>query len=76
MSDNGKPRNTIAADFQVHMLDLRKLRTKKHLNFSYEIMAQDVLEHCHTHNLETINIMGHSMGGKVAMRNDTSRISK
>jgi hypothetical protein len=27
-------------------------------DFSYEIMAQDVYEYCHTHNLETINIIG------------------
>jgi pimeloyl-ACP methyl ester carboxylesterase len=40
-------------------------------DFSYEIMAQDVYEYCHTHNLE-INIIGHSMGGKVAMLLATS----
>jgi pimeloyl-ACP methyl ester carboxylesterase len=30
-------------------------------------MAQDVYEYCKAHNLENINIIGHSMGGKVAM---------
>jgi pimeloyl-ACP methyl ester carboxylesterase len=40
-------------------------------DFSYEIMAQDVYEYCHTHNLETINIIGH-LGGKVAMLLATS----
>jgi pimeloyl-ACP methyl ester carboxylesterase len=30
-------------------------------------MAQDVLEYCQQHNLEKIFIIGHSMGGKVAM---------
>ncbi|HEY4629319.1 MAG TPA: alpha/beta fold hydrolase, partial [Flavobacterium sp.] len=35
--------------------------------FSYEIMVQDIFEYCQANNLEKINIIGHSMGGKVAM---------
>jgi pimeloyl-ACP methyl ester carboxylesterase len=69
MSDNWKTLGTqFAADFQVHILDLRNHGRSLHSEeFSYEIMVQDVFEYCQAHNLEKINIIGHSMGGKVAM---------
>ena len=69
MSDNWKTLGTqFATDFQVHVLDLRNHGRSLHSeDFSYEIMAQDVYEYCQAHNLENINIIGHSMGGKVAM---------
>ena len=74
MSDNWKSLGTqFAVGFQVHMLDLRNHGRSMHSDdFSYEIMAQDVYEYCYAHNLETINIIGHSMGGKVAMLLATS----
>ena len=69
MSDNWKTLGTqFATDFQVHVLDLRNHGRSLHSEeFSYEIIAQDVYEYCKAHNLENINIIGHSMGGKVAM---------
>ncbi|MFV8268587.1 alpha/beta fold hydrolase [Flavobacterium sp. GT2N3] len=69
MSDNWKTLGTqFAADFQVHLLDLRNHGRSLHSEeFSYEIMAQDVYDYCQAHTLEHINIIGHSMGGKVAM---------
>jgi pimeloyl-ACP methyl ester carboxylesterase len=69
MSDNWKTLGTqFAADFQVHILDLRNHGRSLHSEeFSYEIMVQDVFEYCQAHALENINIIGHSMGGKVAM---------
>lgn len=69
MSDNWKTLGTqFAADFQVHILDLRNHGRSLHSEeFNYEIMVQDVFEYCQAHNLENINIIGHSMGGKVAM---------
>ncbi|PRZ25061.1 alpha/beta fold hydrolase [Flavobacterium granuli] len=70
MSDNWKTLGTqFASDgFQVHMLDLRNHGRSFHSEeFSYEIMVQDVFEYCKANNLEKINIIGHSMGGKVAM---------
>ena len=74
MSDNWKSLGTqFAVGFQVHMLDLRNHGRSMHSDdFSYEIMAQDVYEYCQAHNLENINIIGHSMGGKVAMLLATS----
>ncbi|TDE31962.1 alpha/beta fold hydrolase [Flavobacterium ranwuense] len=69
MSDNWKTLGTqFAADFQVHILDLRNHGRSLHSEeFSYEVMVQDVFEYCEANNLENINVIGHSMGGKVAM---------
>ena len=70
MSDNWKSLGTQYANegFQVHMLDLRNHGRSFHSNdFSYELMVADVLEYCNHHNLSNISIIGHSMGGKVAM---------
>ena len=74
MSDNWKSLGTqFAVDFQVHMLDLRNHGRSIHSDdLSYEIMAQDVYEYCQEHNLSSINSIGHSMGGKVAMLLATS----
>ena len=70
MSDNWKTLGTQfgAESFQVHMIDLRNHGRSLHSEeFSYEIMVQDIFEYCQANNLENINIIGHSMGGKVAM---------
>lgn len=70
MSDNWKTIGTqFAVDgFQVHLLDLRNHGKSFHSDeFNYEIMAQDVYDYCKANNLEKVNIIGHSMGGKVAM---------
>ena len=70
MSDNWKTLGAQFAtdDFQVHLLDLRNHGRSFHsAEFNYELLAQDVFEYCKAHNLEKINIIGHSMGGKTAM---------
>ncbi len=70
MSDNWKSFGALyaAKGFQVHILDLRNHGKSFHSeDFSYDIMAQDVLEYCQNHNLNQVSIIGHSMGGKVAM---------
>ena len=70
MSDNWKTIGSqfAAAGFQVHLLDLRNHGKSFHSDeFSYEIMAQDILDYCKANNLEKVNIIGHSMGGKTAM---------
>jgi pimeloyl-ACP methyl ester carboxylesterase len=70
MSDNWKTIGTQFVDngFQVHLLDLRNHGRSFHSDeFSYELMVQDVYEYCLVNNLEKINIIGHSMGGKTAM---------
>lgn len=69
MSDNWKSLATqFSVHFQVHTLDLRNHGKSLHSSaFSYDIMAQDVFEYCQAHKLSSIHIIGHSMGGKVAM---------
>ena len=70
MSDNWKTLGTqfAAEGFQVHMLDLRNHGKSFHSEeFTYEAMVQDVLEYCLENKLESIDLLGHSMGGKVAM---------
>jgi esterase len=70
MSDNWKSFGSLyaAEGFQVHMLDLRNHGKSFHSDeFSYQIMANDVLEYCQYYNLSSVSIIGHSMGGKVAM---------
>ena len=70
MSDNWK---TLGLEFsklnyQVHMLDLRNHgRSFQSSDFNYSIMAQDVVEYCVKKGLDNIILLGHSMGGKVAM---------
>src|SRR5210317_353958 len=54
--------------FQVHMLDMRNHgRSPQSLEFSYSVMADDLSEYLDDKNIESAHIMGHSMGGKVAM---------
>ena len=70
MSDNWKTLGTQYAQegFQVHLLDLRNHGRSFHSEiFNYDIMVQDVLDYCKANNLEKIDCIGHSMGGKVAM---------
>ena len=70
MSDNWKTIGLQFAlgGFQVHLLDLRNHGRSFHSDeFSYELMVQDIYEYCLANNLEKINIIGHSMGGKTAM---------
>lgn len=70
MSDNWKTIGSqfASAGFQVHLLDLRNHGRSFHSDeFSYELMVQDVYDYCKANNLENVNIIGHSMGGKTAM---------
>ncbi|WP_162127133.1 alpha/beta fold hydrolase [Flavobacterium phycosphaerae] len=70
MSDNWKSFGSLyaAEGFQVHLLDLRNHGRSFHSeDFSYSVMANDLLEYCQHHNLKDIALIGHSMGGKVAM---------
>jgi pimeloyl-ACP methyl ester carboxylesterase len=70
MSDNWKTMGVQFATngFEVHLLDLRNHGRSFHSEeFSYELMSQDVYDYCKANNLEKVNIIGHSMGGKTAM---------
>lgn len=70
MSDNWKSFGSLYANegFQTHMLDLRNHgKSFWSDDFNYKVMSEDVLEYCRANNLEKVSIIGHSMGGKVAM---------
>ncbi len=70
MSDNWKTLGTKYAEngFEVHLLDLRNHGRSPHSsNTSYKSMALDIYDYCMEHNLKSVDIIGHSMGGKVAM---------
>lgn len=70
MSDNWKSLGSQYAvqGYQVHLIDLRNHGKSFHSDeFNYDVMAQDILEYCNEYNLEKVSIIGHSMGGKVAM---------
>jgi len=70
MSDNWKTLGAQFANegFEVHLLDLRNHGRSFHSDeFNYKVMVQDVLDYCDDKNLKKIHLLGHSMGGKVAM---------
>ena len=71
MSDNWKTLGSKWAEdgYEVHLLDQRNHGRSFHDDeFSYEILTEDLNEYCQEHGLEQIILLGHSMGGKVAMQ--------
>lgn len=53
---------------KVYLLDLRNHGRSPHSDdFSYQLMTDDLLEFVEQHKLQDPIILGHSMGGKVAM---------
>ena len=69
MSDNwnsiGKK---ISENFNVHIIDLRNHgRSFHNNNFSYHDMSNDLQEYLFQHNIQKPILIGHSLGGKVAM---------
>ena len=69
MGDNWKTlANKFSSDFQVHIIDHRNHGRSFHSDdFSYELMVEDLLYYISYYKLSKVNIMGHSMGGKVGM---------
>ncbi len=54
---------------KMHILDLRNHGQSPHgSEHSYKAMAEDVVEYLDDNNIEKAILLGHSMGGKVAMR--------
>lgn len=70
MSDNWQTHGKSWADagFQVHLLDMRNHGQSPHSpEHTYQAMADDVLEYFDDQKIENAIVIGHSMGGKVAM---------
>nr|AWD93592.1 putative esterase [uncultured bacterium] len=60
--------NELKDYFQVYLIDQRNHGRSPHADdMSYESMAEDLHEFIKSQNLESVNIIGHSMGGKTAM---------
>ena len=55
-------------NFEVHLLDQRNHGKSFHSNeFNYELMVEDLHEYMSKFNINSVSIIGHSMGGKTAM---------
>jgi len=70
MSDNWKTLGVQWATlgYEVHLLDLRNHGRSFHASeFNYDVMVEDVAQYCVNKNLNSMALLGHSMGGKVAM---------
>ncbi len=58
----------LALHHEVHALDLRNHGRSPHAEpMTYEVMAGDVLHYMNRRGLASASLLGHSMGGKVAM---------
>ncbi|HSJ11677.1 MAG TPA: alpha/beta fold hydrolase [Gillisia sp.] len=70
MSDNWKTLGNKFAEagYNIHLLDQRNHGRSPHTEeMNYEAMAADLVHYCENHGLKDIILLGHSMGGKVAM---------
>lgn len=69
MSDNWKSLgNKFGEDFQIHLIDQRNHGRSFHSNnFDYDLLVEDIVQYIKHHQLEKVIVLGHSMGGKVAM---------
>ena len=69
MSDNWRTMGKQwAARFEVHLIDLRNHGRSFHSDaFSYADMAADLTAYCDHQQLQQVVVLGHSMGGKLAM---------
>lgn len=68
-SDNWQTLGKIFAEtFEVYLVDLRNHGNSPHSDeFSYQHMMEDVIQLMDDEELEKAHVLGHSMGGKVAM---------
>ncbi len=63
-----KEARTLQENHTVYVVDLRNHGNSPHsADISFELMAQDVYELIQHENLSKVTIVGHSMGGRVAM---------
>ncbi len=69
MGDNWKSQsNQLSQSYEVHLIDQRNHGRSFHSDdFDYELMVEDLLHYMDFHKLSSVNLLGHSMGGKTAM---------
>ncbi|WP_456376129.1 alpha/beta fold hydrolase [Lutibacter sp.] len=70
MSDNWRSLGMqFAENFEVHLIDQRNHGRSFHSDeFDYELLVEDLHNYIEQHNLKNVILLGHSMGGKVAMK--------
>ena len=71
MGDNWKTlsKKFAEAGFEVHLPDMRNHGKSPHSSdFNYRVMVDDVHEYFNTHQIKDAILVGHSMGGKIAMQ--------
>jgi pimeloyl-ACP methyl ester carboxylesterase len=75
MSDNWRTMGKQwAAYFEVHLIDLRNHGRSFHSDvFSYADMAADLTAYTDHNQLQQVIVLGHSMGGKLAMHYATTK---
>jgi pimeloyl-ACP methyl ester carboxylesterase len=70
----------LADSYTVYSLDLRNHGASPHSQaMNYPVMAEDLLEFFDEHDIATVQLLGHSMGGKVAVQfatDNPDRLSK
>ncbi len=60
--------NKLSDRFQVHLIDQRNHGRSFHSDdFDYELMIEDLCTYIEHNQLENVNLLGHSMGGKTVM---------
>ena len=70
MGDNwgSHARHWSTLGMEVHLLDMRNHGRSPHTaSHTYLEMVADVLAYMEVHGMKSVNVLGHSMGGKVAM---------
>ena len=69
MSDNWKTLGAkFAQKYQVHLIDQRNHGRSFHSDeFDLELLVEDLYAYIKNYNLQNVSLLGHSMGGKVAM---------
>ena len=70
MSDNWKTLGNKFAEnnYQVHLIDQRNHGRSFHDDeFNYEVLVEDLKQYFDHHQLNSVILLGHSMGGKTAM---------
>jgi len=69
MGDNWKSLGRkFSEDYEVHLIDQRNHGRSFHADeFSNEILVDDLVDYIAYYQLEKVNVLGHSMGGKIAM---------
>ena len=70
MGDNWKShaKQWASLGYRVHLIDQRNHgRSFWSSDFTYPILAKDIVDYCSHHQLEKVRVLGHSMGGKTVM---------